>query len=61
MKNLIFTVIALLVCTQIHAQKNNYADVNGVKIYYEIHGEGEPIVLLHGFTMSNNMWDGWME
>lgn len=25
-----------------------YATVNGVKMYYEIHGSGRPIVLLHG-------------
>lgn len=26
----------------------NYADVNGIKMYYEIYGQGEPLVLLHG-------------
>src|SRR6266545_521128 len=25
-----------------------YADVNGIKLYYEIHGTGTPLVLLHG-------------
>lgn len=25
-----------------------YADVNGLKMYYEIHGQGYPIVLIHG-------------
>ena len=25
-----------------------YAQVNGLKIYYEIHGSGQPLVLLHG-------------
>jgi hypothetical protein len=25
-----------------------YAEVNGLKMYYEIHGQGRPIVLLHG-------------
>lgn len=25
-----------------------YAEVNGVKMYYEVHGKGRPIVLLHG-------------
>jgi pimeloyl-ACP methyl ester carboxylesterase len=25
-----------------------YADVNGLKMYYEIHGEGFPLVLIHG-------------
>jgi pimeloyl-ACP methyl ester carboxylesterase len=27
---------------------SGYAPVNGFEIYYEIHGEGEPLVLLHG-------------
>jgi pimeloyl-ACP methyl ester carboxylesterase len=26
----------------------NYADVNGIKLYYEIHGTGHPLILLHG-------------
>ena len=25
-----------------------YANVNGIKMYYEIHGEGKPLVLIHG-------------
>lgn len=29
-------------------QTGNYADVNGIKMYYEIHGEGKPLVLIHG-------------
>ncbi|GHM98789.1 oxidoreductase [Cytophagales bacterium WSM2-2] len=28
--------------------KSGYAEVNGIKMYYEIHGEGEPLVLIHG-------------
>jgi pimeloyl-ACP methyl ester carboxylesterase len=26
----------------------NYAAVNGIRLYYEFHGAGEPLVLLHG-------------
>jgi pimeloyl-ACP methyl ester carboxylesterase len=26
----------------------NYATVNGLKMYYEIHGNGKPLVLIHG-------------
>jgi pimeloyl-ACP methyl ester carboxylesterase len=25
-----------------------YASINGIEIYYEIHGDGEPLLLLHG-------------
>src|SRR5215217_8386230 len=28
--------------------KGSYAEVNGLKMYYEIHGTGEPLVVLHG-------------
>jgi pimeloyl-ACP methyl ester carboxylesterase len=28
--------------------KGNYAEVNGLEVYYEIHGTGEPLILLHG-------------
>jgi pimeloyl-ACP methyl ester carboxylesterase len=30
----------------------SYASVNGLEIYYEIHGTGEPLVLLHGAYMT---------
>ena len=29
-------------------EKGRYADVHGLSMYYEIHGEGQPLVLLHG-------------
>src|SRR5438067_13587339 len=28
--------------------RGSYAEVHGLKMYYEIHGEGFPLVLLHG-------------
>ena len=36
-----------------------YAPVNGLEMYYEVHGTGEPVVLLHGsfMTITNN----WQE
>lgn len=32
--------------------KGDYASVNGLKMYYEVHGAGRPLVLLHGSFMS---------
>lgn len=28
--------------------KSGYSEVNGLKMYYEIHGQGKPLVLVHG-------------
>ena len=33
-----------------------YAEVNGIKICYEIHGEGEPIILVSGWGGSKEGW-----
>ena len=32
--------------------KGDYAEVNGLKMYYEIHGTGQPLLLLHGGFMT---------
>jgi len=31
-----------------NAKVGKYVEVNGIKMYYEIYGEGKPLVLLHG-------------
>ena len=31
---------------------SGYVDVNGVHMYYEVYGEGSPLVLLHGGIMT---------
>ncbi|MDQ5830432.1 MAG: alpha/beta hydrolase, partial [Actinomycetota bacterium] len=33
-----------------------YADNRGVRIYYEVEGEGSPLVLGHGFSDSLESW-----
>jgi len=33
---------------QIKPSSSGYAPANGIKVYYEVYGEGMPIVLLHG-------------
>jgi pimeloyl-ACP methyl ester carboxylesterase len=30
----------------------SYAEVNGIKLYYETHGDGPPLILLHGGLMT---------
>lgn len=36
--------------------KSGYAPVNGLRLYYEIHGVGEPLVLLHGGVGASEMF-----
>jgi pimeloyl-ACP methyl ester carboxylesterase len=52
--NAVVLVLALLTASaQADAEgpvtsQGRYADVNGLRMYYEVHGQGRPIVLLHG-------------
>lgn len=41
---------------QIKPTVSGYAPANGIKVYYEVYGEGQPIVLLHGayYTIEMN-------
>lgn len=59
-----FLMIAMTV-TDLSAQQRpttGYAPVNGLKMYYEVHGSGEPVVLLHGSFMTITLnWTGWIE
>jgi pimeloyl-ACP methyl ester carboxylesterase len=34
---------------------SGYAPVNGIRVYYEVYGQGKPIVLLHGAFYTINM------
>src|SRR4030095_2473854 len=33
-----------------------YANVNGIRVYYESHDTGQPVVLVHGLGLSSDMW-----
>lgn len=37
------------------------AEVNGAKIYYEIHGHGEPLLLIHGFNGSGQVFADFLD
>ena len=36
------------------APQTGYASVNGLQMYYEIHGAGRPLVVLHGAFMTGD-------
>ncbi len=50
-RSLVIIFLLLITHVQMNAQQGqtgHYAAVNGLKMYYEIHGSGRPLVLLHG-------------
>lgn len=57
-------LITILLSSVVSGQQKpvtGYAPVNGLKMYYEIHGTGEPVVLLHGAFMSiSGDWEDWI-
>jgi len=57
---LIVLIAIMFVASQSNAQQmkpsnSGYAPVNGIKVYYEVYGEGSPIVLLHGAFLTIDM------
>src|SRR6266478_1765078 len=61
--NLIHTLsIAVILSASILVQGHDssasgYAPVNGLRMHYEIHGQGEPLILIHGGLGSSDMFD----
>lgn len=57
-------VLMMLLSVVVSGQQKSahgYAPVNGLKIYYEVHGSGEPVVLLHGAFMAiSGDWNDWI-
>jgi pimeloyl-ACP methyl ester carboxylesterase len=40
---------------------SGYADVNGIKLYHEVYGQGEPLVLIHGGLTTIGEMQDWVE
>ena len=38
-----------------------YAEVNGINLYHEIYGHGEPLVLIHGGLTTISQMQGWAQ
>ncbi len=56
-------IVAALVSGQSFGQlpKNDQKiKVNGIEMYFEVYGEGEPLLLLHGWTQSSSFWETYI-
>jgi len=43
------------------APVSGWAAVNGTRLYYEVSGQGRPLVLIHGGLVDQRMWDDQFE
>jgi pimeloyl-ACP methyl ester carboxylesterase len=51
-------LLALCALAPVWSQTGSFADVNGgARIYYEVTGQGEPLLLIHGFGNSGAAWN----
>jgi pimeloyl-ACP methyl ester carboxylesterase len=41
--------------------QGNFAAINGMEMYYECHGEGSPLLLLHNFSGSTQTWTPFID
>ena len=59
--SMLMTMLASVVVSAQQKPASGYAPVNGLKMYYEIHGKGDPVVLLHGsfMTITINWTSPW--
>jgi len=48
----VLILVLLTVPVALFAQTGKYATVNGMKMYYEVSGEGDPLIVLHGAYMN---------
>jgi pimeloyl-ACP methyl ester carboxylesterase len=61
MKNLVILMLLIFAILDTYGQKSDTIELNGANIYYEIHGEGEPLLVLHWYMGSNKIYDRWLE
>src|ERR1043165_5453453 len=62
MHRILLTAFCFLIITSKNYSQNNtdsgayFKSFDGTKIYYEVKGSGEPILLVHGFIVNGQSW-----
>lgn len=52
---------ALSTSNAVDGRTGKYADINGIKMYYEVHGEGAPLLMIHGNSGDVSSMDNQIE
>lgn len=54
--NVTVAAIVSAFAQQLTAIEDRFADVNGIRLHYLAAGQGDPVVLLHGYAQTSHMW-----
>ena len=54
---LLCALVVTVPTTATAAAQGHVAAINGERLYYEVAGEGPTLVLIHGWTLNQRMWD----
>jgi pimeloyl-ACP methyl ester carboxylesterase len=57
----ILTSAVRLKLEEMKLMSSGYADVSGIKLYHEIYGQGDPLVLIHGGLTTIAEMQGWVQ
>lgn len=41
--------------------QSGFAEINGASLFFEVKGEGRPVLFLHGYPLDSRMWDSQFE
>jgi pimeloyl-ACP methyl ester carboxylesterase len=52
LRYLLFALVMLFACPALAQAAASRVDINGMKVYYEVSGEGEPLIVLHRAYMN---------
>ena len=66
MKQFTISILVFIACFTTYGQvkvnpNGKFFNYNGIKIYYEDTGNGEPILLLHNFYGTADQWKPYVE
>jgi pimeloyl-ACP methyl ester carboxylesterase len=58
---MLFAISSMILLSCNQKVEIGFANINGTSIYYEMKGEGIPIILMHGFACDIRNWDNQFE
>lgn len=60
LRKILLGLLLVLMAPCLVIAQGDMIEVNGIDMYYEVHGQGDPLILLHGWTQSSQFWNDYI-